>query len=61
MPDSIKEQKIVLFFIKAPIKDQVKSRLAAIGEDHVLALYKNFILDMLEMLLLQQLVPKVLA
>lgn len=37
---------IVLLFIKAPVRGQVKSRLAAsIGEEMALELYKRFILD----------------
>lgn len=42
---------IVLLFIKAPGAGQVKSRLAAgVGRDHALNLYKNFVLDVLDML-----------
>lgn len=42
---------IVLLFIKAPVKGRVKSRLAAaIGQDHALNLYKNFVLDVLNAL-----------
>jgi len=41
--------EIILFFIKAPLKGQVKSRLAAdLGEDVALVLYRNFVLDTLE-------------
>ncbi len=40
------DRSIILLFIKAPVKGQVKSRLAAaIGDDTALELYKNFILD----------------
>ena len=43
------EKPIVLLFIKAPIKGQVKSRLAAdVGEETTLELYKNFVLDIVE-------------
>lgn len=39
----------ILLFIKAPIKGQVKSRLAsALGDDAALELYKNFVLDTLD-------------
>lgn|SRR5574341_69220 len=39
----------ILLFVKAPIKGQVKSRLAArLGDDAALELYKNFVLDILE-------------
>lgn len=39
----------ILLFIKAPIKGQVKSRLASrLGDDAALELYKNFVLDILE-------------
>lgn len=44
MPSSL-----MLLFLKAPIKGQVKSRLAAgLGDDIALELYKNFVLDILE-------------
>ncbi len=40
------DRSIILLFIKAPVKGQVKSRLAAaVGDDTALELYKNFILD----------------
>jgi rSAM/selenodomain-associated transferase 1 len=43
------DKPIVLLFIKAPIKGQVKSRLAAdVGEEATLELYKNFVLDSIE-------------
>ncbi len=39
----------ILLFLKAPIKGQVKSRLAArLGDDVALELYINFVLDILE-------------
>ena len=42
---------LVLLFIKAPGSGQVKSRLAkSIGNECALALYKNFVLDEIEML-----------
>ncbi len=42
---------IVLLFIKAPFKGQVKSRLAAtMGEEAALGLYKNFTLDIIDAL-----------
>ncbi len=38
----------VLFFVKYPVQGQVKTRLAAeLGEEVVVELYKNFVLDML--------------
>ncbi len=41
----------ILLFIKAPIKGQVKTRLAtALGDDAALKLYRNFVLDILDML-----------
>jgi rSAM/selenodomain-associated transferase 1 len=44
-------KSIVLLFIKAPLKGQVKSRLAAaIGEEKALELYKCFILDIVQTL-----------
>ena len=47
MPD----KPIVLLFIKAPFTGRVKSRLAAaVGEEAALALYKNFILDIIDAL-----------
>jgi len=43
------DKPIVLLFIKAPVKGQVKSRLAAdIGEEAALGLYENFVLDSIE-------------
>lgn len=42
-------ESIILLFIKAPVRGQVKSRLAAaIGEEAALELYKNFILDSID-------------
>jgi rSAM/selenodomain-associated transferase 1 len=39
----------ILLFIKAPVRGQVKSRLAAdIGDEAALELYKNFILDIID-------------
>lgn|SRR5574341_178774 len=44
------DKPIVLLFIKAPVKGQVKSRLAAaVGEEAAIELYQNFILDILDM------------
>ena len=43
-------QSCILFFVKNPVKGEVKSRLAAeLGETIAVELYKNFILDMLMM------------
>jgi uncharacterized protein len=43
------KQSHILFFIKAPVRGTVKTRLAeALGDDVALELYKNFILDGLE-------------
>lgn len=40
---------LILFFLKAPVRGAVKSRLAAVlGEDAALELYRNFVLDMLD-------------
>lgn len=48
MPD----KPIVLLFIKAPFKGQVKSRLSeAVGEEAALELYKNFTLDIIDTLI----------
>jgi rSAM/selenodomain-associated transferase 1 len=45
------DKSIVLLFIKAPFKGRVKSRLAvAVGEEAVLELYKNFVLDIIDAL-----------
>jgi len=42
---------IILLFIKAPVKGQVKTRLAAIlGDDAALDLYRRFVLDILDTL-----------
>ena len=42
-------KSIILLFIKAPVRGQVKSRLAAaIGNETALELYKNFILDIID-------------
>lgn len=42
-------KSIILLFIKAPVRGQVKSRLAAvIGDETALELYKNFILDVID-------------
>jgi hypothetical protein len=42
-------KSIILLFIKAPVRGQVKSRLAAaIGDETTLELYKNFILDIMD-------------
>jgi len=44
MPDN----PLILLFVKAPIKGQVKSRLAsALGQDIALDLYRTFVLDIL--------------
>jgi rSAM/selenodomain-associated transferase 1 len=46
---SMPDKSTVLLFIKAPVKGQVKSRLAAaIGEEAALEVYGNFILDSIE-------------
>jgi hypothetical protein len=45
MPDN----QLILLFVKAPLRGQVKSRLAAVlGQDAALELYRNFVLDILE-------------
>ncbi len=42
------ENQLILLFVKAPIRGQVKSRLAAVlGQDAALELYRNFVLDIL--------------
>ena len=42
------DTKLILLFVKAPLRGQVKSRLAAVlGQDVALALYRNFVLDIL--------------
>ena len=42
------DNKIILLFIKAPVKGEVKSRLAAdVGNEAALGLYKSFILDII--------------
>lgn len=39
----------ILLFIKAPVRGQVKTRLAAVlGDDAALELYRNFVLDMVD-------------
>jgi hypothetical protein len=44
MPDN----PVILLFVKAPLRGQVKSRLAAVlGQDAALELYRNFVLDIL--------------
>lgn len=44
MPDN----PLILLFVKAPLRGQVKSRLAAVlGQDAALELYRNFVLDIL--------------
>jgi len=44
MPDD----PLILLFVKAPLRGQVKSRLAAVlGQEAALELYRNFVLDML--------------
>jgi len=44
----MKDQEVILFFIKEPLKGQVKSRLAAVlGESIAVDLYRNFVLDTL--------------
>lgn len=43
------DKSVVLLFVKAPVRGQVKSRLAAaVGEEAAVALYENFIFDTLE-------------
>jgi rSAM/selenodomain-associated transferase 1 len=45
----MRNQSIILLFIRAPAKGKIKSRLAStIGEDATLELYKNFILDIVD-------------
>ena len=45
------DKPIILLFIKAPIKGQVKSRLAAeVGEETALDLYISFVLDIVDTL-----------
>ncbi len=44
----LSHDSLALMFVKAPVRGQVKSRLAAaLGEDTALELYRNFALDML--------------
>ena len=44
-------RQCILFFLRAPEKGRVKTRLAkSMGEDAALALYRSFVLDTLEML-----------
>lgn len=46
---NMSDKPTLLLFIKAPVKGQVKSRLAAaIGEEAALEVYENFILDSIE-------------
>lgn len=43
------EKRIILLFVKGPVRGLVKSRLAAgLGQDSALELYRNFVLDTLE-------------
>ena len=43
------DKPIILLFIKAPVKGQIKSRLAAaIGNDAALELYQRFVLDTID-------------
>ncbi len=43
------EKRVILLFIKGPIKGLVKSRLAVdLGQDAALELYRNFVLDSIE-------------
>jgi rSAM/selenodomain-associated transferase 1 len=43
------DKSVILLFIKAPVRGQVKSRLAAaIGDEAALELYKSFILDIID-------------
>ncbi len=45
----LSHDSLALLFVKAPLRGQVKSRLAAaLGEDAALELYRNFALDMLQ-------------
>ena len=42
---------MILFFVKVPVRGQVKSRIASLlGDDIVLELYRSFVLDMLQTL-----------
>lgn len=42
------DNPVILLFVKAPLRGQVKSRLAAVlGQDAALELYRNFVLDIL--------------
>jgi rSAM/selenodomain-associated transferase 1 len=42
------DNPVILLFVKAPLRGQVKSRLAAVlGQDAALALYRTFVLDIL--------------
>ncbi|MDM8555063.1 TIGR04282 family arsenosugar biosynthesis glycosyltransferase [Desulfococcaceae bacterium HSG7] len=44
----MKRGECLIIFLKAPIKGHVKTRLAkSIGDDHALALYKNFVKDVI--------------
>jgi rSAM/selenodomain-associated transferase 1 len=44
MPDN----PVILLFVKAPLRGQVKSRLAAVlGQDAAVELYRNFVLDIM--------------
>ncbi len=46
------DQPLIILFVKAPVRGQVKSRLAAsaLGDDATLELYRNFCLDILDTL-----------
>ena len=49
--EHVTNSPLILLFIKAPVKGQVKTRLAAVlGEDGALDLYKRFVLDILDTL-----------
>jgi uncharacterized protein len=45
------DQPLIILFVKAPVRGQVKSRLAAVlGDDTTRELYRNFCLDILDTL-----------
>lgn len=45
----MRNQSIILLFVRAPVKGKIKSRLgSAIGEDAALELYRNFVLDTID-------------
>ncbi len=45
----MRDQSVILLFIRVPVRGKIKSRLAlAIGNDAALELYKNFVLDIID-------------